>query len=53
MSGGTNTTANPFLKEPNISRPKIAPHVITGWIPVESKYQEQKVEYDKLNLTQY
>ncbi len=51
LTGGSST--NPFFKEPNIARPKIAPHVITGWIPIESKYQEQRAEYDKMNLTQY
>ena len=53
MSGGTSTTTNPFIKEPNISRPKIAPHPVSGWVPVESKFQQQKEEFSKLNLSHY
>jgi hypothetical protein len=40
LSGGSNTATNGFMKEPNIARPKIAPHPITGFIPIDSNFQQ-------------
>ena len=40
LSGGSNTATNGFLKEPNIARPKIAPHPITGFMPIDNNFQE-------------
>jgi hypothetical protein len=51
MSGGSNTATNGFIKEPNIQRPKIAPHPVSGYLPIESNFQQQKEDYGKLNLT--
>ena len=53
MSGGSSTTTNPFVREPNIVRPKIAPHLVTGFLPVDTKFQLSKEEFQKLNLSQY
>jgi hypothetical protein len=53
MSGGTTTSSNPFVREPNIPRAKFAPHLITGFLPVETKFQQSKEDFQKLNLSQY
>ena len=53
MSGGSSTSSNPFIKEPNIARPKFAPHLVTGFVPVDTKFQQTKEEFSKLNLSQY
>jgi hypothetical protein len=45
MSGGSSTNSNPFVREPNIARPKIAPHLVTGFLPVDTKFQQSKEEF--------
>ncbi len=40
LTGGSNTATNGFIKEPNISRPKIAPHLVSGFVPIESNFQQ-------------
>jgi len=45
MSGGSSTTSNPFVREPNIPRQKFAPHLVTGFVPVESKFQQSKEDF--------
>ncbi len=39
MSGGSNTTTNGFIREPKIQRPIIAPHPISGFVPIDSNFQ--------------
>jgi hypothetical protein len=45
MSGGSSTNSNPFVREPNIARPKIAPHLVTGFLPVDTKFQQSKEDF--------
>jgi len=33
------------VREPNIARPKIAPHLVTGFLPVDTKFQQSKEEF--------